>query len=282
MIAILGAGGQVGTACARLLGDEAVALAREQLDITHHGAISDWMTKHRPDLVINCAAFTNVDDAEARREQARDVNATSVGHLARSAVAAGARFVTFSTDYVFDGAKLAPYVESDKPAPLNVYGATKLEGEELALEADPDALVVRTSWVLSASPGSFAGKIVQRASQGPLDVVADQRGRPTIANDLAQATLRAVETGATGILHLTNQGETTWFDLATQIVEFAGFDPRLVNPISTEQSGRHAARPRYSVLTSERLEVLALTPMSHYQQGLEAAVSEIRSDLGAK
>jgi dTDP-4-dehydrorhamnose reductase len=280
VIAVLGAGGQLGSAFVRILPDDTVPVTRAELDLGRPEKIDAWVSAARPELVINCAAYTAVDDAEGDPEGARLVNATAVGRLAESTAAHGVGLVTFSTDYVFDGTKPTGYVESDLPNPLNVYGLTKLEGEELATEAHPSALVIRTSWVLSGTHPNFASTMLDLISKGPVGVVDDQHGRPTLVDDLAPATMAAVNARASGVLHLASQGKTTWFGLAREVAELAGLDPSLVTPITTEEFPRPARRPANSALDSERVGDLGLTPLPHYRAALEYAVRRIASRIG--
>jgi dTDP-4-dehydrorhamnose reductase len=280
VIAVLGAGGQLGSAFVRLLPDDTVAVTRADLDLGRLDEIDPWVAATRPDLIVNCAAFTAVDAAEDDPDTARLVNATAVGRLAASTAAHGVGLVTFSTDYVFDGTKPTGYVESDQPNPLNVYGSTKLEGERLLMDENPDALVIRTSWVLSGTHRNFASTMFELISNGPVSVVDDQHGRPTLVDDLAPATMAAVTARATGVLHLSNQGETTWYGLAREVAEIAGLDTSLVSPITTEEFPRAAQRPANSVLDSERIGDLGLAPLPHYRAALEDAVEHIVSRVG--
>lgn len=280
MIAILGASGQVGSALLRLLADAALPVSRSDLDLEEIDRIGPWLRRVKPDAVINCAAYTAVDAAEVEVDLAYRLNAEAVSALARDTAEVGARFVTFSTDYVFDGTKGSPYVESDAPNPLNVYGASKAEGERLALEANPDALVIRTSWVMSSTHHNFIRTMIRLMHAGPVSVVDDQRGRPTFAEDLAPAVLQALKARVSGLLHLTNQGETTWFHLAQEIAELSGLDAE-VNPIPTKEAGRPAARPADSRLDSERTTAHGLTPLPHYRPTLERAVEDIMSEEAA-
>jgi dTDP-4-dehydrorhamnose reductase len=280
VIAVLGAGGQLGSAFVRLLPDDTVPVTRAELDLGRPDQIDAWMSAARPELVINCAAYTAVDAAEGDPEGARLVNATAVGRLAESTAAHGVGLVTFSTDYVFDGTKPIGYVESDLTNPLNVYGLTKLEGEELATEAHPSALVIRTSWVLSGTHRNFASTMLDLISRGPVGVVDDQHGRPTLVDDLAPATMSAVSSRVRGVLHLANQGMTTWYGLAREVAEIARLDPSLVTPITTKEFPRPASRPANSVLDSERVGDLGLTPLPHYRAALEDAVRHIASRIG--
>ena len=244
VIAVLGANGQLGSAFVRQLGDRCLAVTREDLDLTDIDSIEPWMESVRPDLVINCAAYTDVDAAETDADAARAVNALAVGALAEATARRGIGFVTFSTDYVFDGEKRTGYVESDRPNPLNVYGRTKLEGEATRPgRSHPDALVIRTSWLLSTTHRNFLTTMLVLLAEGEVTVVDDQRGRPTFVDDLVEATLAAVDAGASGLLHLTNQGETTWFGLAREIAVTAGHDPDLVKPTNSAALGRRLSGP---------------------------------------
>lgn len=275
MISVIGAGGQLGTAFVDLLGDEAMPVDRSELDLEVLSSIPEWVAGARPDVVVNCAAYTAVDAAEEDEDTALLINATAVGELSRACRRHGARFVTFSTDYVFDGTKQEPYVESDKTRPLSIYGRTKAKGERLALDADPEALVIRTSWLVSGTHPNFIATMLGLIRKGTVDVVDDQRGHPTFASDLAGGTMEAIAAGANGILHLTNQGVTTWFELARETAELAGLDPTRVRAVSTEEFPRPAPRPRNSVLGSERLEELGITPLPHYRDTLPDVVESL-------
>jgi dTDP-4-dehydrorhamnose reductase len=275
VIAVLGSGGQLGSAFARLLGDEASLLTRSDLDLRNHDGIRAWVQSARPAVILNCAAYTAVDAAESDQHMARAVNALAVGALAQACSVTGTRLVTFSTDYVFNGRKETPYVESDPPDPLNVYGATKSEGESLAFALGTDVLIVRTSWVMSGTHPSFLSKMLELIAAGSVRVVDDQRGRPTFVDDLAVGTMSALETEATGLLHLTNEGDTTWFELARQIAELAGLDPGRVEPCTSEEFPRPAQRPHNSRLDSERRDPLGLAPLPHYLVPLEGAMKQL-------
>lgn len=255
-VAVVGAAGQVGTAMVRLLGDSAKPLTRKDLDLATVDIDDALDCLAGTDAVINCAAYTAVDAAEQDESLATAINGRAVGVFAEAAHVLGVPFTTFSTDYVFDGGGARPYVESDPTAPINAYGRSKLDGELRALAAHPASLVVRTSWVLSSTHPNFVTAILRRARSGQeLNVVSDQLGRPTIADDLARVTLELVESGTAGIVHLANSGEATWFDVAVEVVERAGLDRDLVSPCSTEDYPTTAARPAYSVLGSERVDV---------------------------
>ncbi len=277
MIVVTGVSGQLGSAFRRRLGDRARYLDEGGLDLTNVAAIRPTIEELSPALVINCAAYTAVDDAEEDEATARVVNATAVGELADVTKDIGARLVTFSTDYVFDGTSERPYVESDEPTPINAYGRTKLEGEQLALGASPQTLVIRTSWLLSGTHPNFAATMLRLIAAGPVQVVDDQRGHPTFVDDLVAATLDALEAGATGVLHLANQGTTTWYGLAREIADLAGLDAGRVQPVGTDAFPRPAPRPANSVLDSVRFDELELAPLPDYHESLDQAVAQLSS-----
>ncbi|MGH9051847.1 MAG: dTDP-4-dehydrorhamnose reductase [Acidimicrobiia bacterium] len=275
MILLLGASGQLGTACRRLLGAQAVPLTRRELDFSDPTAIRPALAGYQPEAIINCAAYTAVDRAEDEEELAHRVNALAVGELAGWAAERQVPLVTFSTDYVFDGESDRPYVESDTPHPLNAYGRTKLAGERLARAAWLETLVIRSSWIISGTHPNFVATILRKAREGPVRVVDDQQGIPTVAADLAAAGLQALRKGVSGLLHLTNQGPTTWFGLARKAVELAGLDPELVQPCSSDEYPTQARRPAYSVLGSERRDQLALEGLPAWEESLPGLVEEL-------
>jgi dTDP-4-dehydrorhamnose reductase len=279
VIVVTGVSGQLGSAFRRRLGDGARYLTRADLDLTDVASIRPAIEELRPAVVVSCAAYTAVDRAEEDGEMARLVNATAVEELATVTKDIGARLVTFSTDYVFDGTKEGPYVETDEPHPINVYGRTKLEGERLALAANPQTLVIRTSWVLSGTHPNFAATMIRLVAAGHVSVVDDQRGHPTLVDDLALATLDAVDAGATGTLHVTNQGTTTWFGLAREVAELAGLDADRVQPVSTDEFSRPAPRPANSVLDSVRFDEFGLSPLPDYHESLDQAVAQLSRRL---
>ncbi len=214
MIVVLGAGGQLGTAF-RSVYPDARFVDRAGLDLTDTGAIAGRLAPLSPTALVNCAAYTAVDRAEAEQDMAHLVNGEAVAALARFAAATGIPLVTYSTDYVFPGDGTTPYVESDPTDPINAYGRSKLAGEIAALDLHPGTLVIRTSWVVSGTHPNFVATMLRLARRGePWRVVDDQLGCPTVAGDLAAATAEAVDAGVTGILHMTNAGATTWFELA--------------------------------------------------------------------
>lgn len=280
MILVTGASGQLGTAFRKHLGEAGEYRDRSSLDLLQPGAAGSTIRELRPNIVINCAAYTAVDRAEAEEDTAYAVNASAVEEMASACGDVGARFVTYSTDYVFDGTKLSPYIESDPTAAINAYGRTKLAGEQRALVANPASLVLRTSWVMSGTHRNFASVMLELIGKGDVTVVADQHGRPTLVDDLVVGTMSALGTDATGILHMANAGPTTWYELARTIAEMAGLDPERVTPCTTADYPTEAARPLNSVLDSERMAEFELAPLPDFHGALEAAVHQLRSNEG--
>jgi dTDP-4-dehydrorhamnose reductase len=278
VIVVTGANGQVGTAIMELLQYDSVGLTRADLDLCDIGSIRRLLHQYNPSAIINCAAYTAVDQAETDQSTARAVNAEAVGELASVARDLDARFVTFSTDYVFDGEKIGSYVESDATGPINVYGESKLQGERLAFEANPESLIIRTSWVISGTHRSFVSTMIDLIGRGHVRVVDDQRGRPTMAEDLATGTIGALAAEATGLIHMTNAEQMTWFSLAREIADLAGLDPTNVDPCSTEDFPRPARRPKNSSLSSERMQEFDLTDLPSSRRALERAVRQIVSE----
>jgi dTDP-4-dehydrorhamnose reductase len=273
---VLGAGGQLGRALVRRLGAAAVGLGHDALSIDDADAVARALDAHRPERVVNAAAYTQVDRAEAEPEAAFRVNRDGPSILARACRARSVALLHVSTDYVFDGAKPGAWVETDATSPLGVYGASKLAGEQALLDADPDATVVRTSWVFSADGANFVKTILRLARERPvLRVVADQRGCPTHADDLARALLALTESGARrGVYHFCGDGPTTWHGFAETIVREAGLAAR-VDPIATAEYPTPARRPANSVLDTGKIRQAGITP-APWVDGLRAVVAELR------
>ena len=273
-VAVTGAAGQLGRALVAQLGPRAVWVGgRDELDVREPGAADGILERVRPDVVINAAAFNDVDGAEARPAEALAVNAAGAGHLARACREHGTLLVHVSSDYVFDGSKREPYREEDCPRPLNAYGVSKLAGCLLVGAVGGAHLLVRTSGVFGAGGnrvkgGSFVERILARARQGePLRVVDDQVFSPTYAPDLAHALLALLDGGARGLVHVTNSGSCTWHELAVAALEIAGIDAR-VQAIRSEELGAPARRPPYSVLANDRASALGLPPLRPWRDAL--------------
>jgi dTDP-4-dehydrorhamnose reductase len=278
---ILGGTGMLGRALvreARSRGQAALALSREQADVTEPARLRYWMESFRPELVVNAAAFTKVDACEGEaRERAFAVNGAAVGLIAEAA--AGARFIHVSTDYVFDGKGTAPYREDDPTAPLSVYGQSKLEGERRALQ-HPRSLVVRTSWLFGPGGPNFATTMVSLIQQGrlPLRVVNDQEGCPTYTPFLARAILDLAPLAVTGIVHYRNREPVTWYAFAREIAALWAGPAQAVDvlPVTTAEFPRPAPRPAYSVLDVQRFEAAVGRRAEPWSWGLAEYLSRIR------
>ena len=259
---ITGAGGQLGTALARAFADdEVLALDRRGWDVRDEPPPLPWA----PDLVLHAAAWTDVDGAEDDPQDAAAANVGGTAHVA----ALGAPLVAYSSDYVFDGAKQAPYLESDSPSPLSAYGRTKLHGEAAAGER---AWVVRSSWLFSETGHNFVRTILRLGvERDEIAVVADQRGCPTYVGHLAEATRTLVaEAAPFGVWHLAAAGDCTWAELAEAVFADAGLDCR-VRRITSEEFGAKAPRPAYSVLRSEK----GAPTLPHWREGLRACLANL-------
>jgi dTDP-4-dehydrorhamnose reductase len=275
VILVTGGAGQLGTAFRRVLpGARFVDVA--DFDLTRAGLLMSALADMQPEAIVNCAAFTAVDRAEQEEDLATEVNGTAVGMLAAYAAVQEIPFLTFSTDYVFPGDGTAPYVESSPAAPLNAYGRSKLAGEKAALGICPSALVVRTSWLVSGTHPNFVATMLRLAAEREVRVVDDQWGCPTVAGDLAPAAWAALRAGVSGLLHLTNTGETTWCRFARAAVAGAGLDPGRIVPCTTAEYPTPARRPAYSVLGSERRGPLGLADLPPWEESLPAVVEGLR------
>ncbi len=268
-VLVTGGDGQLGLAFGRLEGPwEIVTCGRSQLDVTDPESIARALDAHRPDVVVNCAAWTDVDGCEGDPDRAMAVNGTAVGLIAEAVAAVGARLVQASTDYVFDGTKDGPYTEDDTPNPLSAYGRSKLAGERLA---GPEALIVRTSWVMGPDGHNmFLTACRLLAGDDDLHFVDDQIGCPTFTDDLAAGILSLVEAEARGVFHVTNGGPVSWYEFVREVAEAVGADPDRVHPIATAdlEPPRPAPRPANSVLENRALADLGLPRLRDHRQAL--------------
>jgi len=255
--------------------DDAVGLTRTELDVTDAAAVERAVLDARPEVVVNCAAYTNVDGAESEEDAATRVNGDGAGNVAAAAAAAGALVVYPSTDYVFDGSKREPYVESDGVGPRTAYGRSKLAGEWTTAEANSEHAIVRTSWLFGAGGRNFVETML--GLEGDLKVVADQVGCPTYTGHLAEALLTIAERRLTGIHHAAGRGACSWFDLALATFEATGTRVR-VTPVTTEAFPRPAARPAWSVLGSERPDAVRLPD---WREGLRAHLTTTATEVPA-
>jgi dTDP-4-dehydrorhamnose reductase len=258
---------------ARHINHEVEALDRAALDVTDGEAVTAAVAELRPDAIVNCSAFTNVDGAETETDDAMRVNATGARNVAEAAAGAGAAVVYPSTDYVFDGELTGrPYLESDETNPLSSYGASKLAGEQETAAGNPRHFVVRTSWLFGVAGRNFVSTMLDLgAEQSEVLVVRDQVGSPTYTGHLADGILRLAETEAYGLHHMAAGGECSWYDLAIAIFEKAGLDCRVLST-TTEEFGRPAARPAWSVLDTEWNDAIYLPD---WEQGLASYLREL-------
>jgi dTDP-4-dehydrorhamnose reductase len=281
---VTGAGGQLGTdvtAVLEMYGEDAVAVDRKALDVTSGDSVDEVLGGARPDVVVNCAAYTKVDDAETAEDTATLVNAVGPQHLARWCAAHGARLVHVSTDYVFDGTATEPYDEGTPVAPRSAYGRSKAAGERAVLDSGAHAWVVRTAWVYGATGPNFVKTMIRLSrSHETVSVVDDQVGAPSWSLHLARGLVAlGASSAAPGVYHCTNAGEASWFVFTRAIFAELGLDPARVQPTTTDAFPRPAPRPAYSVLSMEKWRRAGLPEMSHWRDALHEAFVAVGEDL---
>jgi dTDP-4-dehydrorhamnose reductase len=283
---ITGAAGMLGqdmTLVLRAAGAQVTALDHAALDITDPDAVSAALHRAKPDLVVNCAAWTAVDEAESQPAQAMAVNGTGAANVAAACAAIQARLVQVSTDYVFAGTGTKPYAECDGTGPRTAYGQTKLAGEQAVLSRLPAACyVLRTAWLYGAGGQCFVRTMIRlEGERDQVEVVADQYGQPTWTVDVARQALALVKADAKpGIYHATASGMTTWHGLAREIFRLLGADPARVTPMSSSNLERPAQRPAYSVLGHDGWHLAGLLPMPAWQESLRQAFPAIAAGAG--
>jgi dTDP-4-dehydrorhamnose reductase len=252
-------------------GHDVVGFGRAELDVTDPAGLAKKFDLERPDVVINCAAWTDVDGAEEAEEAAFAVNGTGAGNVAAAAAEVGGGVVYVSSDYIFDGVKAAPYVESDQPAPLSAYGRTKLAGEEATVAANKRHFVVRSAWLFGIGGPNFVETMLRLAASGnEVLVVRDQVGSPTYTWHLAYGIVRLIEGIEFGIHHMAAAGQCSWYDFAREIFEQAKVECKVLS-ITTEEFGRPAPRPPFSALTSQREHAIRLPS---WQDGLAGYLAQ--------
>ena len=275
-ILIIGGNGQLGNCLNKLISEYALDYEfhftdYDTLDITNQKQINEYFSEYEPHYCINVSAYTAVDLAEQEKEKAFAINAEGVKYLAEACAEKGIDLIHISTDYVFDGNINIPYSEDDFTNPLSVYGASKLEGENLALENNPKTIIIRTSWLYSEFGKNFVKTMLNLFStKDELNVVADQFGQPTNANDLAEAIMKIISTEEKeyGIFHFSNYSETTWFDFAKKIAELSKSKIK-INPISTEQYPTPAKRPMRSTMCLDKIENSYNIEPKYWENSLE-------------
>jgi dTDP-4-dehydrorhamnose reductase len=280
-IFVTGSNGQLGSELKDLAASfpdyNMIFFGREAFPINNKELARHLWQEHHPSYLINCAAYTAVDKAETERETAMDINGTAVGDLASLCRENGTRMIHISTDYVFNGEATTPLKETDEVDPVNFYGASKLKGEELALQHDPTVIIIRTSWVYSFYGKNFVKTMMRLMNEKEsIGVVNDQSGAPTYAADLAEAIMQIIASGKwePGIYHYSNKAAITWFDFAVGIKNQLG-SKCIVNPISTNQFPTPAKRPAYSVMDLSKIEQTFPIKIKDWKESLAACINKL-------
>lgn len=287
-IVVTGAGGQLGTDVVRLASGagrhEVLAAGSSELDVGDRDVVMAALTRARPDLILHCAAWTAVDACESDPDRAFRVNSFGCRNVAEAARHTGAHLVAVSTDYVFDGTLSRPYTEWDRPNPVSVYGLSKRAGEEEIMALLPGATIARTAWVCGPHGTNMVKTVLRLAGgEGPLRFVDDQRGCPTFTEDLAGMLLQLGVGRRPGLFHVTNQGATSWYGFARDVLVAAGMDPARVEPIATSdlQPARPAPRPANSVLDNAALRMSGVALLPDFHEPLERVVKALVSRQGS-
>lgn len=277
------------TGCKGQLGNEVQLLEKEnirhtfyntdaaELDITDYAAVDDFVERNKIDGIINCAAYTAVDKAESNEALCHKLNAEAPAYLAAAINRRGGWLIQISTDYVFDGTKHTPYVETDKPCPDSVYGRTKLAGEEAIMKVCPQTMIIRTAWLYSTFGNNFVKTMIRLGKEKErLGVIFDQIGTPTYAADLAQAIMTAVNKGVTpGIFHFSNEGVISWYDFTKAIHRIAGITSCKVMPIHTTEYPTPAKRPAYSVLDKTKIKQTYGIEIPYWEESLAKCIAKL-------
>jgi dTDP-4-dehydrorhamnose reductase len=278
---ITGAGGMLGRDLVARLereGEDVMGCSRGELDITDDAAARTALRQRQPTVVVNCAAWTAVDDAETQEDAALRVNGQAVADLAAACADSGSTLVQVSTDYVFDGGSRRPYSEGDLPSPRTAYGRSKLAGEQAVFDRlGGSGYVVRTAWLYGAHGPNFVRTMIGLEGRRPtIDVVDDQHGQPSWTVDVAGQIIALVRSGTPGgVFHATSSGETTWFGLAREVFSLLGADPSRVKAATTSAFPRPAARPPYSVLGHDGWAKAGLDPIGGWRDALHRAFPEL-------
>lgn len=281
-VLVTGANGQLGKCLQKhskpYTGIEFLFETSQTLDITSDEALSHFFNTHQPDFCINCAAYTNVEAAEAHKNLAFQVNSEAVKSLAKLCKTHNTKLIHVSTDYVFDGLKLSPYLETDSENPINIYGASKLQGETMVSEYMDTFFILRTSWLYSEFGHNFFNTILKKAEdRAELNITTEQIGTPTNANDLAEFILNLIKvnSSAFGLYHFSNTGEATWYDFARLILEERQLEDE-VSLKATFSYPTNAKRPKFSVLDKTKVETTFKTKIPHWRQSLVGLLKEIQ------
>lgn len=285
-ILITGANGQLGSEL-RVLGKDSanncIFTDIAELDITDAAAVTEYAEAHKIDVIVNCAAYTNVEKAEEDEQTAYKINCTAVKNLANAAARLNAVLIHISTDYVFDGSGCTPYTEDEPTSPLGAYGRTKLAGEQAVTESGCRHLIFRTAWLYSGFGNNFLKTMLKLTAERPaLSVVFDQAGTPTYAADLARAIFDIIEsgkyTGNDGIYHFTNEGVCSWYDFACEIAAEAGNNECRISPCRTWEYPAKAVRPSYSVLDKGKYKRTFGAAIPHWREAMKECIRRIKED----
>lgn len=279
-VLVAGAGGMVGKSVASYCmdrGDEVFPFDRQALDITADDRVRQFLERDRPQIVINCAAWTDVDACEGDSQRAYEVNARGPEVLAANCRRIGASLITISTDYVFDGNREGFYDQRDDPNPISVYGAAKLEGERRAQRACARTMIVRTGFIFGRGGRNFLGTVIDRARRGEaLRAITDAYGTPTYAGDLARRLRRLAQLDLPGVYHVVNQGEgASYYQFAVAALAAAQCDPRMVTPVLVDDLNRPALRPRNARLRCLLSEAIGLEPLPSWEDALREFAHEL-------
>jgi dTDP-4-dehydrorhamnose reductase len=279
-VAIFGATGLLGKALVReWTSDEVIGLGSKDADLRDLNQVLAAVQRIQPQWIVLTAAYTDVDGCESDRERAFAVNCSGAVNVAQAAKTCGSRLLFLSTDYVFDGLSTSPYETGHTRAPQSIYGKSKADAEEQLIQILPDCCIARTSWLFGAGGKCFPDTILRIAATKPeIDVVDDQRGRPTYAPDLARAIIQLCRKQAAGIVHVTNAGDCSWFEFAREIIRDAGLNT-VVRPTTSDKFVRPAKRPKYSVLSAKSRAKYGID-MPHWRDALQAYLSERTAKTG--
>ena len=291
-ILVTGKNGQLGQSIKRLLDEKCFAnlssfsfifTGREELNLENLESIQSYFVRNDIDVIINCAAYTKVDQAEEDQNQANLINHNAVRELAKISKSNNIKLIHISTDFVFNGHKKEPYTEDDKTSPINIYGKTKLAGELAIISTMPfNSIIIRTGWVYSEFGNNFVKTILKLATKNnTLDIVSDQIGTPTYAYDLANLILQIVGSESflenekpTSIFHYSNEGKSSWYEFAKEIISIAGINCHL-NPIKTEDYPLPAERPKYSILSKKKISQEYALNIHHWKDALKACLKNL-------
>jgi dTDP-4-dehydrorhamnose reductase len=280
-ILVIGAKGMLGRDLMEVLHassfDQVTGWDIDEIDIRIEKDTVEKIGRLQPEIVINLAAFTNVDECESQAERAFAINAEGMRHVATGALRSDAKVVYLSTDYVFDGKKKEPYVENDLPNPLNVYGRSKLQGERYVQELTEDGVIIRTEWLFGKHGKNFVASILRQAREKKeLSIVDDQTGSPTYTIDLAKAISVLIQHDVKGIFHVANSDTCTWFTLGQSVLEFSGISGVKVSPISSKELKRPAVRPPYSGFNCQKLKQVTGITLRPWSEAVKEYVHSLR------